>query len=598
VQEQLDNQLRRLWRQISLRRKFQLLGLLLLMLIASVVEAVNVGSIAPFLGAIVSPSAVFDNEYLHPLFLWIGITSPQGILIPIAIFFGALTLITGAFRVCLVWYITRLSNLIGADLCSKAYRNTLYQPYLVHISRNSSEISSGVVKVSILVGSITMLFSLFSSTVIIILIISALSYVNFSVAFFCITGFGSVYACIILVTKNKIAKASSDVAKQAMFVDKALREGLGGIRDVLIDNAQDVYCRAFESADYISRRAQGNIAIIAATPRYMLECVGILILLFMACIFHAGSMETGEMIALLGTLGFGAQRLLPLLQNAYSSYIGIKGSKASVDDVLALLEQPIPSLLEGERSNNKIDFISEVRLINVGFKYPLSHEAIFAGLNLTIKKGDRIGFIGSTGGGKSTLLDIIMGLISPTDGCVEVDGVPIDSFGICCAWQKHVAHVPQSIFLSDASLLENIAFSVPKNEIDLQKVIQAAKLAQIADLVESMPLRYDTIVGERGVKLSGGQRQRIGIARALYKNASLIVLDEATSALDNETESKVMNAIAKLNQEVTILVIAHRVTTLSCCNLILEIGNQGIIRSGTYGELIGDGKRGMSLPLQ
>ena len=221
----------------------------------------------------------------------------------------------------------------------------------------------------------------------------------------------------------------------------------------------------------------------------------------------------------------------------------------------------------------------------LGFRYSLQTPYVLQQLDLTIPKGSRVGFIGTTGSGKSTLLDIVMGLLQPTDGSLEIDGqvvTPVNNH----AWQAHIAHVPQAIFLADSSVEENIAFGVPKEKIDHQRVRDAAQQAQIADSIETWPMQYQTFVGERGIRLSGGQRQRIGIARALYKKADVIIFDEATSALDNETEQAVMQAIEGLSQDLTLLIIAHRLTTLKNCTQIVELGDGGIQRAGSYQNIV------------
>ena len=230
-------------------------------------------------------------------------------------------------------------------------------------------------------------------------------------------------------------------------------------------------------------------------------------------------------------------------------------------------------------------FRQSIRLNQVSFRYSNQAPWIIRELDITIKKGSRVGIVGATGGGKSTLLDIVMGLLSPTEGRIEVDGQTIDAMNQR-AWQLHIAHVPQAIFLADSSIAENIAFGVTKDNIDFERVKLAAQQAQIADVIEAWPSRYQTFVGERGIRLSGGQRQRIAIARALYKQADVIIFDEATSALDNETEYAVMQAIDSLSNDLTIIIIAHRLTTLKNCTHVVELGDGSVKRVGTYKEII------------
>jgi ATP-binding cassette subfamily B protein len=289
-------------------------------------------------------------------------------------------------------------------------------------------------------------------------------------------------------------------------------------------------------------------------------------------------------IPILGALALGAQRLLPALQQAYGSWSAIKAGHVSLQDTLELLDQPI---IDGEGRNTPsgMTFQQQVRLVDLSFRYGDQLPWVISNLNLNIYKGDRIGFIGSTGSGKSTLLDIIMGLLQPTSGKLEIDGQVVTSTNNS-SWQSHIAHVPQSIYLADSTIQENIAFGVPKEKIDPHRVRKAAEEAQIAELIESWPNKYKTFVGERGVRLSGGQRQRIGIARALYKRADVIIFDEATSALDNETEQAVIKAIENLSKDLTLLIIAHRLTTLKNCNRIVELEDGGISHIGNYQEIV------------
>jgi len=282
-------------------------------------------------------------------------------------------------------------------------------------------------------------------------------------------------------------------------------------------------------------------------------------------------------------LALGAQRLLPVLQQIYNSYTTLKGSQVSTQDALDLLNQPMPAHANAQ-SVRPMAFKAAITLKDLGFRYAPEGPWVLRNLNLKISKGSRVGFVGVTGSGKSTLLDIVMGLLTPTEGALLVDNIAVVPQN-ARAWRGHISHVPQAIYLSDNSIAENIAFGVPAELIDLQRVKQAAQQAQIIQTIESWSEGYDTLVGERGVKLSGGQRQRIGIARALYKRANVIILDEATSALDNETEAAVMQAVETLGRNITILIIAHRLTTLKNCDQIVELSQGGIRTSHTLEQI-------------
>jgi len=283
-------------------------------------------------------------------------------------------------------------------------------------------------------------------------------------------------------------------------------------------------------------------------------------------------------------LALGAQRLLPVLQQAYSSWTAMCSGQAPLNDALVLLEQPLPTYAE-ETSPTPIPFQNSIMIKNLAFRYAPQAPWILQGVDINIPKGSRTGFIGTTGSGKSTLLDIIMGLLQPTEGSLNIDDIHITSKNHS-SWQMHIAHVPQAIFLADTTITENIAFGVQHDKINHERVRKSAEKAQISQTIEAWDQQYNTLVGERGVRLSGGQRQRIGIARALYKEANFIVFDEATSALDNDTERAVMQAIENLDDELTILIVAHRLTTLKNCTQIIELADGGIKRTGTYQEIV------------
>jgi ATP-binding cassette subfamily B protein len=345
-----------------------------------------------------------------------------------------------------------------------------------------------------------------------------------------------------------------------------------------------VYCEIYRKADYGLRRAQGDIVFVSGSPRFVMEAMGMVLIAALAYGISRSAQGIAAALPVLGALAVGAQRLLPALQQVYSGWAGIVGSQVSLAKVLELLDQPIAA--EALSTNgNALIFKKEVRFSEVRFRYAPDAPWILDRFNLTIRKGTRVGFVGSTGSGKTTVLDLLMGLLTPSEGELLVDGAPIVGDRVR-PWQRAIAHVPQSIFLADTSIAQNIAFGVPLHAIDLDRVRQAAKRAQIAEFIENRPDGYDARVGERGVQLSGGQRQRIGIARALYKQASVLVFDEATSALDNATEQSVMDAIDGLDRELTILLIAHRLSTVRRCDMIVEIGEGRVIAQGAFGDLL------------
>lgn len=578
--------LARLWRHISPRRRGQFVLLLLLMVLASFAEVVSIGAVLPFLSVLTAPERVFANPSIQPLVQKLGLTSSDQLLLALTVTFGFAALIAGVMRLLLLWANTRLSFTTGADLSLDIYRRTLYQPYAVHVARNSSEVINGIsgkangVIYSVIVPTLTLV----SAGVMLIAILIALLSVDPVIAVAAFSGFGVIYVFIIRLTRNKLLADSQLMARESTQVIKSLQEGLGGIRDVLIDGSQATYCQIYRSADQPLRSAQGRNLFINQSPRYGMEALGMVLIAILAYVLARQSDGFGNRaVPVLGALALGAQRLLPVLQQAYGAWSSIQGGRASLQDTLDLLDQPLPDYADHPVAE-RLPFLRQINLNCISFRFGPQTTWVLRNIDLTIPKGSRIGFIGATGSGKSTLLDIIMGLLQPTGGEVAIDDEVVTS-GNRRNWQAHIAHVPQSIFLADSSIEENIAFGVPKSQIDFQRVRSAARQAQVADVIESWPNKYQTSVGERGIRLSGGQRQRIGIARALYKKADVIIFDEATSALDTETEQAVMDAIENLSADLTILIIAHRLTTLRNCTQIVELGNCGIKRRGTYQEI-------------
>jgi ABC-type multidrug transport system fused ATPase/permease subunit len=576
----------RLWRHLSRRRQRQFCLLMALMLLSAFAEVVSLGAVLPFIGILTAPDVVFNHPAVADVVRTWGVTSAEQLILPFTVAFAAAALIAGAIRILLVWVNSRLAFASGADFSMEVYRRTLYQPYSVHVARNSSEVIDGITnKVNgVVFGVLVPLLTLISSVVLLVVVTVALIAINPLVALTTTLCSGASYGLIAWIFRRRLNRNSQRIAYEQTQVIKALQEGLGGIRDVLLDGTQPAYCDVYRQADHPLRRAQGNNIFMGQSPRYLIEALGMMVIAGLA--YGLGRQTGGVALALpvLGALALGAQRLLPALQQGYNAWAIIVGSHASVADTIGLLDQPLP--VEAlQPAPAPLLFQNSICFNAVRFRYGSDSPWVLDGLNLTISKGSRMGFVGGTGSGKSTTLDLLMGLLIPTEGELLVDGQPITGNRLR-AWQRAIAHVPQSIFLADTSLAENIAFGVPRAAIDLQRVQQAARQAQIADFIESRAEGYNALVGERGIRLSGGQRQRIGIARALYKQASVLVFDEATSALDNVTEQSVMDAIEGLDRDLTVLLIAHRLTTVRRCDAIVEVEHGQVVAQGSYKQLL------------
>ena len=576
--------IKQFWKHLHKRRRKQFFLLLILMVVASIMEVVSIGAIVPFLSVLTAPEQIYQHHLAQPLIKILEITEPSQLLLPLTIIFVMATLISATVRLLLLYALTRLSYATGADLNIDIYRRTLYQDYSIHISRNSSEIinsiitKTNIVIVHILVPSL----NLISSVVIMVGITSIVFTINAQVALITFLVFTLFYGVIVFFTKKSLQKNSQLIADESTKMVKSLQEGLGGIRDVLIDGTQEFYCKLYQNADLSLRRASGDNVFIGHSPRYLMEAVGMILLIILAYTLTLQS-NVMEAIPILGALALGALKLLPPLQSAYGSYSAIKGAKSSFIDVLNLLNQPLPDNASQDLIN-PTSFKREIVFKDLSFRYTKNTPWILKNVNLSFKKGETIGFIGVTGSGKSTLLDILMGLLTPTSGELLIDGVAISQQNRR-AWQAHISHVPQSIYLADSTIQENIAFGVGSKQIKEHRVVQVAQQAQVSKMINNLKNKYKTFVGERGVQLSGGQRQRIGIARALYKDSDVLIFDEATSALDNQTEQKIMQQIAKLKDNQTVFIIAHRLTPLEQCDSIIRINTDYTIEQVNFNQI-------------
>lgn len=582
----LSQLLIRLWHHVSVIRRCQFSLVLLLMITSAFAEVVSLGAVLPFIGVLVSPEQVFVHPLARSFILFFEINSAQELVLPLTVGFIVTALVAGAMRIFVLWANSRLASAIGTDLSFDVYNRTLYQPYHIHISRNSSAVISGITgKVNSVVSMVLLPVMIFLSS---ILLLVGVSLTLFAIDPFIATassaGFSILYVLITLLVRMRLKKNSQRVAEEQTKVVKALQEGLGGIREVLLDGSQNFYSSLYKKSDEPLRRAQANNVFVIGSPRFAIETLGIVLLVVLAYVISLKEGGISASLPLIGALAFGAQRLLPALQQCYSAWSTVAGNHASLIDVLELLDQPMPSN-EDEDSLIPLSLRQSIEIKDLSFRYSSESEWILSKIDLIIPSGSKIGIVGITGSGKSTLLDILMGLITPTEGELIVDGSEITGNNVR-AWQKNISHVPQSIFLSDASISENIAFGVPFAEIDFERVKKVAQVAQISEFIEANEESYNAKVGERGVRLSGGQRQRIGIARSLYKDSSVLVFDEATSALDNTTEELVMSGINKLEEDHTVFFIAHRLTTIKDCDIIIELDEGKIVAMGNYKDLL------------
>lgn len=580
----LRDDLKSLYRIMERKRQGQIKRLVLFSAVASFLELFTIGAIMPFIGALMAPERIYDIHVFRILLNNLGIYSNQGVILPFTVLFIVTVVLSTTIRFLLQRYTVKLAFSIGIDLCSLAYRNMLYQPYLFHVKTNSSEIINTItLKLSEVIFYIVLpCVILMSSSLVLMAMLGAVLYFLPLSSFGILLGFGLFYSLISKSTKKRLSSNSIKISADSTFVLKKLQEGLGAIRDIILDGTQEHHLKSFHALIIRFRQTQAENQILSAVPRYVIESIAMLFVATLAYLFSLNEGGLAAELPKLVAIALAMQRLLPVVQQIYISLSTIQGFQGSLKDSLFLLEKktsPIPSAISSE-----ISFHNSLSLNNVSFSYAPELNNVLDGFDLTIKKGECIGIIGATGSGKSTLIDLIMGLNLPTSGYIRIDDIVLSNENFR-SWQNKIAHVPQNIYLADTTVVENIAFGVPFEEIDIERVHQAAKLAEIHCMILSLPNGYNTEVGERGAQLSGGQRQRIGIARAFYKQAQLLVLDEATSALDNETEAKIIDSIIRMKSDVTIIMIAHRLSTLKNCTRILDLKNGKIEKILKYNEL-------------
>ncbi|WP_151208998.1 ABC transporter ATP-binding protein [Bordetella petrii] len=574
---------RLLYGQLSTRRKWQFWGLLVLMLLGSMAEMASLGMIVPFLGAVMGANGAFCGDGAGRIFCDMSFTTLSLIFVGVAV-------VSTVIRTLLAWVNYKFSYALGADIGAEIYRRILHQPYAYHVSLNTSEAIASMNKANTVVsGVIAPLVLGVTSLVVVVAIVAVLMHIDATAAIAAMMFFGGLYLFTTYLVRRRLRENGRLISRSEGLRVRSVQEGLGGIRDVLLDGSQSLFISRFISVNTTQRLALASNAFLGVVPRYVIESVGIALLVGMAWWGTKNGEGVASQVPVLGALAFGAQKLLPRMQQLYTSWAQVSGNRAVLTDIIALLKLPMPIRLKGARDNDPHvaqNDASGVVLRNVSFRYRPDGPDVLKGIDLHIPRGSRVGVIGKTGSGKSTLMDLIMGLLEPSSGAIVVDGRNLDSRSRR-AWQERLAHVPQAIYLADASIAENIAFGALPDQVDRARVKQAATRAQLDQYVATLPDGYDTVVGERGVRLSGGQRQRIGIARALYKQADIIVFDEATSALDTGTESMVMESIEALGRDVTILMIAHRLTTLRACDRVVELADGKVRRVGSYAEIVG-----------
>lgn len=578
-----------LWEILKWEKKIKLFALFALMFLASVAEIVSIGSLIPVITALASPDKILNNAAFIPFPDVLSSGSVSEIQIILISVFSGLIIFSTFLRLLLVILQSKLGYAIGADIAYSIFNNSLNQRYQDFVEINSSEVTVAIIQKSRAAISSTLLplMNLVLSMLMLSLAVAVLLYVNPVLTISTFLFFAFLYLLVIAINRKKLSINSIEISQKSNLLLKIVQESMGGFRDITLGRLQPVYTSLFWRNDRDVRLAQASNHVRAESPRYVVEAAGMLFVSWAAFFFINGGQTLDELMPIFGVLILGIQRMLPMMQKGFASWTQMRGEKDSLIDVLKLLHST--SAISSSRTTGlDIQFDNKISLSDMSFSYRTEGNSQLKNVNLDIVKGDFVGIVGASGAGKSTLLDIFMGLLEPNQGEITVDGRVITQENQT-SWQKHVSHVPQTIFLADASIEANIAFGVKNDEIDKDRLSLSIDRAQLTELLKDLPNGVKTTVGERGIKLSGGQLQRIGLARAFYRQSSLLVLDEATSALDSKTEAKILKAVHESPEGDTVLMVAHRISTLTRCTKVLEVKNGHVKMYRSYEDFLNSG---------
>ena len=569
----------------ELKRAFLLLVMIIIM---ALLDMMGIASVMPFMAVISNPDIIETNNILNKIFRLsneFGIENKDQFIFALGIFVFLFLVISLFFKALTTYVQVRFVEMRQYSISKRILEDFLRQPYSWFLSRNSADLGKSILsEVATIVGKgLTPLFDLISRGLVAIAIIVLLILVDPKIALIVGVTTAGFYGLIFYFTNNYLYRIGKErfINNKLRFI--AISEAFGAVKEIKVGGLEKIFIERFSNASEIFARKQVYVGILSQIPRYFLEAIafGGVILLVLYLLIDRGSINSA--LPVLSLYVFAGYRLMPSLQQIYVSFNKMTYVSPSLNSLYADLKNL--EKLDEKKDGNKITINKSITLKNICYNYPNSSKTTLTNVSINIPAKTTVGLMGSTGSGKTTTIDIILGLLEAQKGTLEVDGQLITKNN-SRVWQRSIGYVPQHIYLADDSVAANIAFGTISKEINYDAVEKAAKIANLHDFVTNeLPKKYQTEVGERGIRLSGGQRQRIGIARALYHNPDVIILDEATSSLDNDTEKLVMNAIEKLGQNKTIILIAHRLSTLKNCDKIFLMEKGEIKKDMTYNEL-------------
>lgn len=573
---------------LSSHEKKRAILLMFLIIIMALIDTIGVASILPFIAVLVNPDLVETNIILYNLFEifgLLGVETVREFLFALGIAVFILLISSLIFKSLIIYAQSRFIEMRQYSIAKRLVETYLHQPYSWFLNHHSADLGKNILSEIdyIVQGGLKPFLEIVSRGVVIIGLVSLLFVANPIIASIICLLLGGAYCLIFLFIRGYLNQLGERRVNSNKLRFLAITEVFGAVKEVKVGGLEKIYIKRFSDPAQIFARTNASTAVISQLPRFVLEATAfggmLLIILFMMS--QTGSFN--DALPLISLYVYAGYRLMPALQQIYSYFIELRLVGPSLDILSEDIKNFDTPNLNYEQ--NKIFIKKDIILKNVNFSYPNTSRITLKNLNMTFPCKTTVGIIGTTGSGKTTTVDIILGLLKPQEGCLKIDGNLITDNNIR-SWQKSIGYVPQQIYLSDDTIAANIAFGEDPKTIDYSIVEKVSKIANLHNFVlEELPNNYQTKIGERGIRLSGGQRQRIGIARALYHNPQVLILDEATSSLDNQTEKAVMDAVDNLQMEITIIIIAHRLNTVKNCNNIFVLEKGELINQGTFDEL-------------
>ena len=565
-------------------------GLLLVLfssLITAVFETLSVASIFPFMAIVMDPSILSKYHWIDYLLKTLNIKTENGAIIGAGVLTITVLAIGNLITATNLWIQTHYLALARRELSFELFSGYMYSPYAFHLNRDASSLNrviNGDVE-SALGGFLASLLGVISKGLSGIVLISLIVIVDPIVAFGAILVLGCGYLLVYKIIRKKQILLGAKMVDASLSVGRTTLEGLHGIKELRVLGRESASINEYKKSFSVLTLTQASNQLAAASPRYVIEVLAFAGIIAVTLTFVLKGEGTSS-IPSLALYALAGNRLVPIFQQFFAAAVTIKYHTRAVESLdLDLTYLRSRGVRSESNHNDKFTFDKEIKLTDLSFKYPGADQPSLNKISLSILRNQSVGLVGRTGSGKTTLVDLILGLFPPSQGLISIDGIRLDESNDR-NWRKCVGYVPQNVFLTNASIFNNIAFGVPEHLIDKSSVFHAAKMAQAEEFINKLPEGYDTVVGERGIKLSGGQRQRLGIARALYHNPRVLVFDEATSALDGLTEDAVMEAIKTLSAERTIILIAHRLRTVQACDRIIMLEDGSIVADGNYDDLL------------